>query len=80
MIERNTVYERSRYGEVLVLGIHRVYRKYDSETDEGEFDAVFVRICDDWDADGQMFQHGLTTPKGDFVESTGDVLRVEKFD
>ena len=79
-IERDTVYEHSEYEEVLVLGIHRVYRKYDSETDKGELDAVFVNFSDDWDANGPMFQHGLTTPIGDFVESTGNALRVEKFD
>ena len=79
-IQRNTVYEHSEYGEILVLGIHRSSRKYDSETDNGAVDAVVVKFSDDWDAFGPMFSHILATSLTDFVEFTGDALHVEKYD
>lgn len=74
-----TVYEHDEYDQVVVLGIHRVYQTYDTDTDEGELKSVVVRWGDEWDAYGLLWGHSRTDPLDEFLTAVGDPIDVTSF-
>jgi hypothetical protein len=73
-IKAGTVYEHDEYGQVVVLGVHRVYRTYDTDTDEGELNFVVVRLADEWDAYGSLWGHSRTEQLNAFLTAVGDPI------
>lgn len=46
-MKAGTVYEHDEYDQVVVLGVHRVYQTYETDTDEGTLDSVVIRWADE---------------------------------
>jgi len=73
-IESGTIYEHDEYDQVVVLGVHRVYQTYITDTDEGELNSVVVRLAVEWDAYGPLWGHSRTEPLNAFLTAVGDPI------
>jgi hypothetical protein len=73
-IEARTVYEHDKYGPIIVLEVHRVYKTYNTDTDEGTLDSVVVRLAEEWDAYGPLWGHSRTEPLNAFLRDLGDSI------
>lgn len=73
-IEAGMVYEHDKYGQIVVLGVHRVFKTYDTDTDEGTLDSVVVRWTEEWDAYGPLWGYSRTEPLDAFLRDLGDSI------
>lgn len=74
-IEATGLYTHDDYGEVVVLGIHRVYGTYNPDSPTGEnseLREVYVRFTEFWDDYGPMPGCTHTTPVEEFTTAIGE--------
>lgn len=71
-IEVGTVYEHAEHDQIVVVGIHRVFRTYDTDTDEGTVDSMVVRWAAEWDAYGALWGHSRSDKLDAFLTDIGD--------
>jgi hypothetical protein len=73
-IKAGTVYEHDEYDQVVVLGVHRVYQTYETDTDEGTVTSVVVQWADEWDAYGSLWGRSQSQPLDEFLAAVGDPI------
>ena len=66
-IEINRVYEHDKHGEILVLGVHEIYTSYDTDTEDGTEDGVYVRYTTQWDGYGPIVASVQNEPINEFT-------------
>ena len=80
ILERNTVYEHELDGEVLLLGVHHTFSRYDATQKDGTLAARVVQYATDWDAYGPMPSNDRIVSVDEFTASIGDPIRTVEFD
>jgi hypothetical protein len=73
-IETGAVYEHDRHGQIVVLGIHRVYQTYETDSGEGELDSIVVRWAEEWDDYGPIWSRCRTERLDAFLTGLRDPI------
>jgi len=70
-IEADVVYQHSKYGEVLVTGIAKMYSEWDTEGPQEDIESgdVLVFFYDDYDGYGGMTPMPQSLPVEEFAKS-----------
>ncbi|QAU12160.1 hypothetical protein EKH57_05085 [Halorubrum sp. BOL3-1] len=74
-LTENTIYRHEEFGDVLVLGVHHVFERYDSDSRDGDLRSRVVRYTAKWDDYGPMPSSVRTTPVDEFRTGVGDAVR-----
>ena len=75
LIEANRFYEHDEHGRIVVLGLHRIYNRFDTESGHGEDVQVVVRFATAWDHYGPMPGGGTGEPLDEFVSQASGPLQ-----
>ena len=79
-LTENTIYSHDELGEVLVLGVHHIFKTYDPDTGNGDLRSKVVRYTADWDDYGPMPSSVRTAPVEEFRTVVGDAVRTRDGD
>ena len=74
-LTENTVYHHEDIGNVLVLGVHHIFERYDPESADGCLRSRVVRYTTEWDDYGPMPTSIRTTPVEEFRAVVGNAVR-----
>lgn len=74
-IESGYIYRHNDHDEILVLGVQHRYDTYDTETQTGTEDGVYVEYATRWDDYGAMVSATRFEPIDEFCESVGEKRR-----
>lgn len=75
ILTEDTIYRHEELGEVLVLGVHHVFERYDPDSRDGRLRSRVVRYTTEWDDYGAMPSSVRTTPVDEFRTAVDDVVR-----